>query len=54
MALVPFGWKWNGSDCEEVIANNGCGTCTGADCSDLFATQEECTTAFTSCMPSIL
>jgi hypothetical protein len=42
---LPFGWAWSGSRCVLV---QGC-ECLGADCGSLYATQEECFSARSSC-----
>ncbi|MFO0712042.1 MAG: Kazal-type serine protease inhibitor domain-containing protein [Sandaracinus sp.] len=42
---LPFGWAWSGSRCVLV---QGC-ECIGADCGSLYATQEECVSARSSC-----
>lgn len=41
---APFGYKWNGSECEGVTCS-----CTGADCDSLAPTFEECQTQHQSC-----
>jgi hypothetical protein len=44
----PFrGYAWNGQACEVI---SGC-SCQGADCDNLFSTEQECQSAYTACLP---
>src|SRR5829696_6880318 len=42
------GYTWNGSSCEEVVCS-----CAGTDCARLFATVEECDTAYAACYAEV-
>jgi hypothetical protein len=46
MGSSSLGWFWDGSACIDQLARS----CSGADCSNGFALQSECESAFAGCL----